>query len=31
MEAHFQPEQAFSISKPQPVFEILIALKKTGI
>ena len=30
MQAHFEPEQAFSISMPQPVFEISIAyIKKT--
>ena len=28
MQAYFEPEQAFSISMPQPVFEILIAYKK---
>ena len=28
MQAYFEPEQAFSISTPQPVFEILIAYKK---
>ena len=28
MQAYFEPEQAFSISMPQPVFEISIAYKK---
>ena len=28
MQAYFEPEQAFSISMPQPVFEILIAYIK---
>ena len=28
MQAYFEPEQAFSISMPQPVFEISIAHKK---
>ena len=28
MQAYFEPEHAFSISMPQPVFEILIAYKK---
>ena len=28
MEACFEPEQAFSISMPQPVFDISIAYKK---
>ena len=28
MKAYFEPEQAFSIGIPQPVFEILIAYKK---
>ena len=30
MQEYFEPEQAFSISMPQPVFEISIAyIKKT--
>ena len=28
MQAYFEPEQAFSISMAQPVFEISIAYKK---
>ena len=28
MQAYFEPEQAFSIIMPQPVFEISIAYKK---
>ena len=28
MQAYFEPEQAFCISMPQPVFEISIAYKK---
>ena len=28
MQAYFEPEQAFSISIPQPVFEISITYKK---
>ena len=28
MQAYFEPEQAFSIIMPQPVFEIAIAYKK---
>ena len=28
MQAYFEPEQVFSISMPQPVFEISIAYKK---
>ena len=28
MKAYFEPEQAFSISMPQPVFKISIAYKK---
>ena len=28
MQAYFEPEHAFSISMPQPVFEISIAYKK---
>ena len=28
MQAYFEPEQPFSISMPQPVFEISIACKK---
>ena len=28
MQAHFEPEQGFSTSMPQPVFEISIAYKK---
>ena len=31
MQAYFEPEQAFSISMPQPVFEISIAYKKTHV
>ena len=32
MQAYFEPEQAFPISMPQPVFEISIAyIKKTCI
>ena len=29
MQEYFEPEQAFSISMPYPVFEILIAYEKT--
>ena len=29
MQAYFEPEQAFSISMPKPVFEISIAYEKT--
>ena len=28
MQAYFEPEHAFSIRMPQPVFEISIAYKK---
>ena len=28
MQAYFKPEQTFSISMPQPVFEISIVYKK---
>ena len=28
MQAYLEPEQAFSISMPQPVFEISIAYKR---
>ena len=28
MQAYLEPEHAFSVSMPQPVFEILIAYKK---
>ena len=28
MQAYFEPEQAFTISMPQPAFEISIAYKK---
>ena len=31
MQAYFEPEQAFPISMPQPVFEILIAYKKKHV
>ena len=31
MQAYFEPEQAFSISMPQPVFEISIAYKKKHV
>ena len=31
MQAYFEPEQGFSISMPQPVFEISIAYKKERI
>ena len=31
MQAYFEPEQTFSISMPQPVFEISIAYKKNVI
>ena len=31
MQAFFELEQAFSISMPQPVFEISIVYKKTRI
>ena len=31
MQAYFEPEQAFSISMPQPVFEISIAYKKKDV
>ena len=31
MQAYLEPEQAFSLSMPQPVFEISITYKKTCI
>ena len=31
MQAYFEPEQAFSIIMPQPVFEIAIAYKKKHV
>ena len=31
MQAYFDPEQAFIISMPQPVFEISIAYKKKHV
>ena len=31
MQAYFEPEQAFSINMPQPVFEIPIAYKKRHV
>ena len=31
MQAYFEPEQAFTISTPQPVFKILIACKKEHV
>ena len=31
MQAYFESEQAFSISMPQPVFEISIAYKKKHV
>ena len=31
MQAHFEPEQGFSTSMPQPVFEISIAYKKKHV
>ena len=31
MQGYFEPEQAFSISMPQPVFQILIAYKKKHV
>ena len=31
MQAYFEPEQAFSISMPQPVFELSIAYKKKHV
>ena len=31
MQAYFEPEQAFSISMPQPVFGISIAYKKKHV
>ena len=31
MQAYFEPEQAFSISMRQPVFEISIAYKKKNM
>ena len=31
MQAYFEPEQAFTISTPQPVFKILIAYKKEHV
>ena len=31
MQAHFEPEQAFSKSMPQPVFEISIAYEKKNM
>ena len=31
MKAYFEPEQAFSISIPQPVFKISIAYKKKHV
>ena len=31
MQAYFEPEQAFTISMPQPVFEISIAYKKKHV
>ena len=31
MQAYFEPEQAFSISIPQPVFKISIAYKKKHV
>ena len=31
MQVYFEPEQAFSISTPQPVFEISIAYKKKHV
>ena len=31
MQAYFEPEQAFFISMPQPVFEISIAYKKKHV
>ena len=31
MQAYFEPEQAFSISMPQPVFEISITYKKKHV
>ena len=31
MQAYFEPEQAFSISMPQPVFEISNAYKKKHV
>ena len=31
MQAYFEPEQAFSISMPQPVFEISITYRKKHV
>ena len=31
MQAYFEPEQAFLLSMPQPVFEISIAYKKKNM
>ena len=31
MQTYFEPEQAFSISMPQPVFQISIAYKKKHV
>ena len=31
MQAYFEPQQTFSISMPQPVFEISIAYKKKHV
>ena len=31
MQAYFEPEQAFSISMPQPVFEVSIAYKEKDV
>ena len=31
MQAYFESEQAFSIRRPQPVFDILIAFKKKNV
>ena len=31
MQAYFEPEQAFSMNMPQPVFEILITYKEKHV